>query len=142
MRRFSIDWTSPRHWRDDASNAADWEYWDREIRRKLGWRAGLAFWSKTSTPGSRVLLSRHWPHHLCWSWSIWVGKWRQGYDGPRQLSFVASRRYRFIRLWLWGVYVNVSWQDSDWMAGLAYRGEAPKLYWKHHLLHAEPAGSA
>ena len=60
----------PPHWRDIASNAKTWDTWDRAWRRKLGWRAGLRFWGKTNVPGSRTLLSRHWPHHLCWSWSM------------------------------------------------------------------------
>lgn len=138
-----IDWTRPGSWKDRASNLAEWDRWDRTERRKLGWRAGLHFWERTNVPGSRVLVSRHWPHRLCWSWSVWVGKYREGFDGPRQFSFTASRRYRFIRLWVWTHYVNVTWQDSDWMVGLGYRGEdAPKIYWKHHLEHAEPAGSA
>jgi hypothetical protein len=141
-KRFNIDMEKPNSWRDRASNLDEWIRWDRAMRRKLGWRAGLSFWSETNVTGSRSLLARHWPHRLCWSWSIWVGRHREGFDGPRHLSFVASRKYRFARLWFWWVYLNVSWQDSDWMAGLTYRDNAPKIYWKHHLEHAVPAGTA
>lgn len=130
-------------WRSQASNAEAWLSWDRAWRRKLGWRAGLAFWSQTNTPGSRVLLSRHWPHRLCWSWSIWVGLMRPEFDGPRRFLFILRRPYRQFDVRLWWVKVNYHWQDSAWMGALgpAY-ADAPKLYWKHHLENAEPAGTA
>lgn len=139
---FKIDLTRSSRWRDQASNAAEWDKWDREHRKRLGWRAGLKFWSETNVPGSRVLLSRHWPHHLCWSWSIWVGIVRPKYDGRRTLCLAALRQYRSIEVRLWWVKASLSWQDSEWMPGLSYREDAPKIYWKHHLEHAEPAGRA
>lgn len=143
MKRIKIDLSKPNsNWREAASNLSDWERWDRSWRHKLGWRAGLSFWSKTNTPGSRVLLSRHWPHRLCWSWSIWVGKRREGFDGPPKFILMVSRRYRMADLWLWWVYVRFSWQDSDWMPGISYKKDAPTIYWKHHLEHAAPAGTA
>lgn len=141
MQRFSIDLTRPHSWRDDASNLEEWKLWDSMMRRNFGWRAGLAFWNKVSTPGSRSLVSRHWPHRLCWSWSVWVGKHREGFDGPRRFSFVASRKYRFVEVWVWTHYVRVAWQNYDWMAGLQYK-DAPKIYWRHHLERAEPVGTA
>src|ERR1700751_589757 len=110
-RRLKIDFTRPHSWRDQASNLAGWEHWDRQMRRRFGWRAGLLFWSRTNTPGQRVLLSRHWPHRVCWSWSIWIGRHWEGWHGPRRFSFVASRKDRFMGLWLWVVYVNLSCQD-------------------------------
>jgi hypothetical protein len=143
MKYLKIDLEPPhKSWRDVASNLAVWEEWDRGWRRKLGWRAGLAFWSKTNTPGSRVFLSRHWPHRLCWSWSIWVGRRREGFDGPPHFSLMISRRYRMARVQLWSVYASYNRQDSDWMPGLSYKRDAPEIYWKHHLEHAEPAGTA
>jgi hypothetical protein len=140
---FKIDLTKPRNWREDASNADAWARWDREWRKRLGWRAGLAFWCRTNVPKSRVLLSRHWPHRLCWSWSIWVGIVRPAYDGKRTLSIVALRRYRSFDIRLWWFKASFHWQNSDHMVALGpYREGAPKIYWKHHLERAEPAGSA
>lgn len=44
--------------------------------------AGLAFFTRCSDGGLNIV-SRHWPHHLCWSWLIdfrWQppSKWRIG----------------------------------------------------------------
>lgn len=33
---------------------------------------GLSFFKKTNVKYSYVLVSRHWPHLLCWSWSLWI----------------------------------------------------------------------
>jgi hypothetical protein len=111
LRYLKIDFTRPRSWRDRAPSLAEWERWDCRMRRRFGWRAGLSFWSRTNTPGQRVLLSRHWPHRVCWSWSISFGRRREGWHGPRHFSFVASRKDRFMGLWLWVMYVNMSYQD-------------------------------
>lgn len=139
---FKIDLTKPPCWRDHASNVEVWDAWDSAWRKRLGWRAGLTFWGKTNTPKSRILLSRHWPHRLCWSWSIWVGLARPGFD-RKCFSFVVSRRWRMTDIRLWWFKFSFNTQDSDWMAGLGpYRQDAPKIYWKHHLQHAEPAGTA
>lgn len=138
-----IDFTPGQNWRDDASNLAEWDVWDRAWRKKLGWRAGLRFWGGTSTPGSRVLISRHWPHLLCWSWSVWVGKRREGFDGPRRFSIGYSRQYRCADIWLFVVYARLSWQNYGHMANVGPRyADAPKIFWKHHLENAEPLGSA
>lgn len=140
--RFRCDFEKPGCWRERASNLAEWEAWDRAWRKKLGWRAGLRFWSKTNVPGSRSLLSRHWPHRLCWSWSIWVGIARPGYD-KKCFLFSYSRKYRRLDVRLWWFKLDWSWQDSQWMVGLGpYRKDAPTIYWKHHLEHAVPAGTA
>jgi hypothetical protein len=144
MKRFHFDWGRPvSDWREGASNLAEWQAWDRSWRRKLGWRAGLTFWSKTNVPGSRSLLARHWPHRLCWSWSIWVGVARPDFDGPNRIYLNVSRRYRSIEWRLWRFKGSTHWQDSDWMVALGpYKDDAPKIYWKHHLEHAEAVGSA
>lgn len=84
---WKVDLTPAQRWEDSASNLADWKGWDRMMRSRCGWLAGLAFWGKTNTESSRVLLSRHWPHRLCWSWSIRVGVRRDvEMDGPRRVS--------------------------------------------------------
>lgn len=140
--KFGFNPKKPGSWKDRAVNAAEWETWDRDQRKAQGWRSGLGFWTKTNCEGSRVLLARHWPHRLCWSWSIWVGLHRKKYDGPRRLEFVFHRGYRFLNVSLFGPYIRVSWQDSDHMIGLGYRDSGPKIIWAHHLQHAEPVGSA
>lgn len=129
MMFFRIDVRRPPSWQDRAENLPEWRRWDRQMRRRVGWRAGLNFWTKTNMRGSRVLLSRHWPHLICWSWSIWVGRWRAGYDGPLRLSLHVSRYYRHADLWLFWWYVRVSWQDYGHMACSRYEGEAPEIRW-------------
>lgn len=144
-RRFviGIQLQRPRSWRDDAYNLADFDAWDRAQRRKLGWRAGLAFWTKTNVPGSRVLISRHWPHLLCWSWAVWVGGHRKGFDGPRRFILQVSRPYRMVHLNLFGPSIRLSWQDYGHMAALGPDGErAPRVLWNHHLKNMPAAGSA
>lgn len=140
---FKID-LKPRggcSWREQASNYNAWAKWDRAWRKRLGWRAGLSFWSKTNVKGSRVLLSRHWPHRLCWSWSIWVSRNRPGYETNR-IGCVIIRQYRNCDIFLWKWRISYHWQDSDWMAAIDRKHDAPTIYWKHHLEHAEPIGSA
>lgn len=139
----SIDLEKPNDWRDGASNLEQWSSWDRAQRRKRGILAGLVFWSKTNVPRSRVLLSRHWPHRLCWDWALWVSMHRPGYDGARSLSLVVTRKYRSVSLNLVFVRFRLSWQNSQWMvASGPLRETAPKILWVHHLAAAEPAGHA
>lgn len=138
--RFDI--TKPNCWRDHASNVDVWDRWDRAWRRKLGWRAGLMFWGKTNVPGSRVLLSRHWPHRLCWSWTLCVGVARPVYD-KKCFLFSFSRPHRMLDMRLWWFKIHWSSQDSDWMVARGpYRTDAPTIFWKHHLRNAAPLGSA
>lgn len=139
----SVLLSRPRCWREDAYNLTAFDAWDREQRRKLGWRAGLRFWKKTNIPGSRVLISRHWPHLLCWQWSVWVGRY-QGLekDGHRRFALIYLRPHRSFELRLFGPYLRVMWQDSDWMTACGYSPASPKILWQHHLEAAEPQGSA
>lgn len=133
----------PRSWRDDAYNLAAFDAWDREQRRRQGWCAGLGVWKKTNVPGSRVLISRHWPHLLCWQWGVWVGRYQgREMDGPRRFALTYLRPYRIFELRLFGPYVRITWQDSDWMLSRNYSPAGPKILWQHHLEAAEPHGSA
>lgn len=140
---WKVDLTPAARWEDSASNLDVWRQWDATMRQRCGWRAGLAFWGKTNTEGGRVLLSRHWPHRLCWSWSIWVGL-RRGVDmdGPSRVSLVIGRPYRFCEIQIVRAYVRVTWQNYGWMVASRYEAGAPTIYWKHHLEHAVPAGTA
>ena len=139
-----IDLEKPRDWRDGAYNLAEWKAWDRAQRKRLGFFSGLAFWTKTNTPRSRVLLSRHWPHRLCWDWSIWVGMHRGAeWDGPLKVAFIVSRKYRNLDVSLLWFKAHVHWQNYQYMGGLGPNGEeCPKIRWQHHLENAEPAGTA
>ncbi|MFC5423233.1 hypothetical protein ACFPOB_27180 [Bosea eneae] len=145
-KRFLVqfDFKPARCWRDDAYNLAKFDAWDHAERRKRGWRAGLSFWGRTNVQGSRVLIARHWPHLLCWSWSIWVSRYRKGYSGPRRFVLQVHRGYRFAEIALFGPSIRLSWQDSGWMPAVDRRGPdgAPKILWNHHLANAEAAGSA
>ena len=57
------------------ATCAEFERWDRRQKLKNVF-AGIRFWGKTNVTGAHLLISRHWPHLLCWSWSIW-------YFGPK-----------------------------------------------------------
>ncbi len=120
-------------WRDGSSgmlNAADFIAWDKGMKRKLGWRAGLKFFSKTSSPRSWTLVSRHWPHLLCWDWSVWAGFHRgKLWDGDRRLRFVLDKRHAELNLF--GPYIRYSWQRCDYMAGMNYKKTAPEPIWSH-----------
>lgn len=139
---FRCNFERPPSWKDGAVNLREWELWDRRERRRLGWMSGIKFWAKTNVEGSRVLLSRHWPHRLCWSWAVWVGVNRPNHDGPHKFVFNVSRRDRHAHIRLWSVYARLSWQDSDWMVGLNHKTGSPKIIWDHHLRSADPAGAA
>lgn len=140
MNPIQINLSRPNNWQDMVSNLSEWKDWDRAWRRKLGWRSGLQFWGKTNVHRSRLLLSRHWPHRLCWSWCVWVGVRR--HDEPRRFFVNVARKYRSITIQVWSIYTLFTWQDYDWMAGRLARETAPTIYWKHHLEHATPAGTA
>lgn len=145
-RRFvlGISLQRPRSWREDAYNIAEFDAWDRACRKQLGWRAGLRFFRKSNTERSWVLASRHWPHLLCWSWSLWGGFRRSAYwDGPRRLGLVVSRKYRFVEIDFLGPYLRLTWQDYGHMPACgAPRTSAPKILWQHHLRDADVEGSA
>jgi hypothetical protein len=139
-----FNFEKPGKWQDNALNLDAWKAWDRAQRQRLGFFSGLKFWSKTNTPGSRVLLARHWPHRLCWDWSIWVGFYRGAkYDGPRKFLLSVSRKYRSINVSLFFVNAHITWQNYSYMGGLGPTGtECPQIIWAHHLQHAEPMGTA
>lgn len=142
MKHFHVDLTKRRSWREDASNPADWEAWDRAWRKKLGWRAGLTFWRKTNVPGRRLLIARHWPHRLCWSWGVDVSWLRPERGDIRRFAFYASTLSHSVDLYLWFWSIDYHWQNYDWMVAVHLKGSEPKIYWKHHLEHAAPVGTA
>lgn len=81
--------------------------------RRLPWWAGLSF-GRTNTGGWHF--SRHWPHCLCWSWTLWLEAQRRS---PRRLFRIASWRTNGGRQWfadfLWVARLSWSQQANDWM---------------------------
>lgn len=141
---FNLDLTKSRNWRESAANLSEWEAWDRIERERRGFFAGLKFWRKTNVPGSRVLLSRHWPHRLCWDWSVWIGLHRgKEYDGSLGVRINISRRYRVVNIDVLWLKFHVHWQGSQYMAALGpFSAEAPKIVWMHHLARADGSNDA
>lgn len=58
--------------------AATWRWF--EARKRARPFAGLAFFQPTNVKGSVVLVSRHWPDSITWSWSVW---WRSKFGSPK-----------------------------------------------------------
>jgi len=98
-----------------------------QARKLWPWHAGLRFWEKTNCARTWVLVSRHHPAILTWSWSVWVALF------PR-----TSARLLF-RPWLWLLWnakysnrqlvipwlIRITFHEqfrSDWM--LSHEGEA------------------
>lgn len=122
-----------RDWRKNAANLAEFETWDRKWKRRYGWRGGLRFFSKTNTPGRWVIVSRHWPHLLCWSWSVSAGFCRRpSYDSPRRFVLSIDRRSGHVELRLFWPFISVHWQRSEHMIGMNHRKDGPAIIWNHH----------
>lgn len=100
--------------------AGECERMGKEIEKTLPWYSGLKFFSKTNSPWSFTLISRHWPFRLCWSWSIWVSFVKPGY---RKVAFFKLAPWRndrqdnlMIRLDLfWLVNFQYHRQPYDYM---------------------------
>lgn len=121
-----------RDWRPDALNVSEWEAWDRVQRKRLGFFAGLQFFHANNTGGVQFA-SRHWPHRLCWDWTIGWHPFRQGYDA-RRLGFWRATCGDYFEIGLWFGRIIYSWQNSQWMARSGAATEAaPKIMWKHHI---------
>lgn len=134
MNRIHLDFRRPRKcWKDDAYNPEEFRAWDRAMRKKYGYFAGVGWFRRTDREGYRSL-SRHWPHMLCWSWQLWIGV-----DTP-QFQVHVNRYYRFINLDLAWARLRLSWQDYGWMA--KKNMGAPEVRWHHHLLHMNSQGTA
>lgn len=97
--------------------------------------SGLAFWKKTNSKRTWVLVSLHHPARLCWSWSVWiaffrnsgghgVGRFWRSYRGDWSLAIPRVLEISFHR------------QTYDWMLSITaqQRLEAAAIY----LPRAEP----
>lgn len=129
---FGLDLAKPEQWRDRATPASlrAFEAWDRGWKRRLGPTAGLAFWTRTNTPGCWNLVSRHWPHKLCWDWLVSLSVRQRRNDTPLGLLFSLHRRYRYASLTLLWVNLYLTWQNDDWMVHRAFLGDhGPEIEW-------------
>lgn len=98
----------------EGTDRAAFDAWDVATQRRLGWRAGLTFWAKTNTNG-RILISRHWPHKLCWDWSLaWEPYRGRERDGERTIGLVYG--YGSCTVHLAICRFRYSWQDygDEW----------------------------
>jgi hypothetical protein len=123
----------PGSWKQQAVNAAEFDAWDRAMRKRLGRFAGLRFFQRTNTGGWNVI-SQHWPHKLCWDWFINWSPYRGAHwDGPRMVKFWGPS-YGSMGAWLWFGRLALHWQDDGWMGACGPRGaDAPKIIWKHQI---------
>ena len=64
-----------------AGRQAAFDAWSARMKRRLGPLAGLGL-RRTNVWG-QLTLARHWPHLLCWSWSLWFGLYRPWKTGER-----------------------------------------------------------
>lgn len=128
--RVAFVWFKRPNWRTHALNLKEFEKWDKACKKQYGWFGGLTFWQKTNVEGSYTLLSRHWPHHLCWDWSIWMGKRRSvEWDGPKRFALVIDREYKNYLFEFFGYYISYHWQESDYMIGMNHRKSGPEIIW-------------
>jgi hypothetical protein len=96
------------------------------IKKKLGFFAGLK-WAKTNTGG--YAFSRHWPHIIPFSWTIWFElqpafkyKKENGKSWPTYFfQFIkypkinkAQNTYWLLQF-LWFFRISFHTQDQDWM---------------------------
>lgn len=109
---------------------AAFDAWSNRKKRELGPFAGLHF-NRMIPPTIGWAFSRHWPHLLCWQWSLWVTVNRPLYDGPPRFwwspGYAGNGKWR-LKLW----WVEISWhtQNYDRIAntGRRWRADAPVIY--------------
>jgi len=87
------------------------------LKKKFGVFAGLRFWRKTNMNGNRVLISRHWPHIIPWSWSVWV-KWSKW--PVRWGHYKKPNGYMYLNFTLLFLNFTVNRQPDDWMVKQNY----------------------
>jgi hypothetical protein len=124
-------------WRKDAVNAAEFDAWDKRMKRKCGFFAGLRFFEGRIDSGLTIAY-RHWPHKLCWDWLVRIHTVRPKYDGKRRFLFWHRQSLRGGQLWLWFWCISWVWQDSDWMVKDHFKREwhPPTVIWKHQVTAA------
>jgi hypothetical protein len=106
---------------------AAFDAWSARKKRELGFFAGLTF-NKMNPPTIGWAFSRHWPHLLCWQWSVWLTTVRPEYDGPPGFWF--RRGHKQWRLRIWGLELSWHHQNYDRIAaiGRRWRHDAPVIH--------------
>lgn len=87
------------------------------FKKELGFFSGLKFFKKTNMRGHYVLVSRHWPHIIPWSWSVWVSfsKW------PFKWGHLKTpNKYFYLNFTLFFVNFSINRQPYDWMVKQNY----------------------
>lgn len=124
-----------RSWRSDAVNLAEFDAWDRGMRKRLGFFAGLIFFQRHGSDNRTAwtVAARHWPHKLCWDWCVHWTPWKEHYDGPRRLrAWLPS--YNSTGIECWFGRLSLAWQHYDHMANVGPIGmDAPKIIWKRDM---------
>lgn len=105
---------------------AAFDAWSARKKRELGFFAGLRL--SRVNPGIGWAFSRHWPHLLCWQWSLWFTVARPLYDGPHRFGFWRYGNQWRLRLWS----VEVSWHQQNYdripALGRRWRHDAPVIH--------------
>lgn len=132
-KRFVFAWrqNDGRDWREGAvsSTVKAFDKWDRKMKRKFGLMRTLRWFAPTNQPETRTMIvALHWPHKLCWSWTIDWSKVTRECAG-----FKVTCAYRHFSIVFWQRQLSYHWQDDTWMAASPYRGEAPKVIWAHSI---------
>jgi hypothetical protein len=111
---------------DRVPQVLAFEAWSERQKRVLGPFAGLKVFSRTSG-GSLIIVSRHWPHLLCWQWLLdWVPyrtderrRWFALYRQPNSWTLHLARLG----------YLYFKRQSYDRMAALGPRwADAPVIF--------------
>jgi hypothetical protein len=97
--------------------------WHAEQCRRLGWRAGLKGPHRGNTKGRTLLLSRHWPHLLCWQWTLDYN--RSGWSGDALRSLAETLRTPRAERWrersapavVWDACkpLLIYWEPNGWI---------------------------
>ena len=101
--------------RESSSMQRGLELHERMVKASP-WGTGLQF-LKRSSDGSLIVAYRHWPHLLCWSWSIDLRFFSKEYDFARwkpyfyrsNSGYVATVRFGFGQ-------ISLHRQFYEWMS--------------------------
>jgi hypothetical protein len=105
--------------------AAEFDAWSRAEKRRRGLWSALHFMSKNNT-GGRQIVSLHWPHLLCWEWTLGWHPHRPGYD-TRRFGLFISRLCKQIELAFWIGSLHFSWQNYQRISALGLN--RPEVDW-------------
>jgi hypothetical protein len=98
--------------------------WSRRQKLRTLYLGGLSI-SKTNVGG--ICFARHWPHLLCWQWSVSINPFRPGFDTYRRfLAHVGRYNGGGVQAYviILGCRFGFSRQPYDWMVARQRRDEA------------------